>query len=313
MDNKIALLMEETGCDFAEAQLALEMGGWQVEEALKALACILKNIVVVKARFIHPQGDRFGLLLAVLNAKSGEVLRARAVLSYNPAVYESSLDKHWFEFEKSLYSCRLWEGSLPAESLELEHVVARYFREGGVETAARLARASEVEVHGEVVRLLHDYFGARTQRVRLVREVLDLGQFHAAARQPDSLRQRVPAVPAAEESLVLKLELERDPAGLFAADLRCGDMIAARITDPRDVAQYLAKLFGGYGERGPVPVLVPVEAVEAGDVEVLVRARFSTGVCGDGLVRRDERVKAVRIAVRNQDKHSWWRRIFNAR
>lgn len=181
--------MEETGCELQEAQLALEMGGYQVEEALKALARLLKNIVVIKARFVHPEGDRFGRLLAVLNTKNGELLRARAVLSYNPAVYEAALDKHWFEFEKALYSCRLWEGSLQAESLELEHALARHFRDGGLPAAERLSRLSEVEVHGELVRLLQTYFGSRAQRVRLLREVLDLGQFHSAAEAPERARR----------------------------------------------------------------------------------------------------------------------------
>src|SRR5687768_6010354 len=119
MQDKIALLMEETGCDRGEAELALEMCGFELEEAVRALPRLLKNIAVVKARFVHPERDRFGLLLAVLNTKSCAVLRARAVVSFNPAVYAASLEKDWFEFEKYLYGCRLWEGSLQAESFEI--------------------------------------------------------------------------------------------------------------------------------------------------------------------------------------------------
>ena len=114
--DNIALLMAETGCDQAEAELALEMCGYEVELAVKAIPRLLKNIVVLKGKFIAPELNQFGLLLVILNIKTRKLVRSRAVLSYNPAVYAVSLDRDWFEFEKHLYGCRLWEGSLQTES-----------------------------------------------------------------------------------------------------------------------------------------------------------------------------------------------------
>jgi len=67
IQDKIALLMEETGCERGEAELALEMCGYQVEEAVKAIGRLLRNIVVLKAKFLHSEQSQYGLFLVVLN------------------------------------------------------------------------------------------------------------------------------------------------------------------------------------------------------------------------------------------------------
>ena len=98
--------------------------------------------------------------------------------------------------------------------------------------------------------------------------------------------------PQPDELLVLKVTLESDPSGMPAAELRAGDVVAATISDKRDIAKYLAKFFGGHSDHGPVPIPAPVEAIEAAPTPasgepqaLLVRVRFSAGVCGDAEVR----------------------------
>jgi hypothetical protein len=307
MQDKIALLMEETGCDRGEAELALEMCGFEVEEAVKAIPRLLRNIAVVKARFAHPDLDKFGLLLAILNTKSGAVLRVRAVLSFNPAVYAVSLDKDWFEFEKHLYGCRLWDGSLPGESFDIEKRLALHF--GDAAAVAKLARESTAEVSARVSTLLQEAFRARPKNLQVVREILDVGQFnlrseHDPARKPASKQRRD------DELLVLKVALDEDPAGVGPRELRAGDLVSVRITDQRDIAQYLAKLFGGHSEGGPVSIPAPVEAIEADPDKVLTRVRFSVGVAGDALTKPDKKVKVSRGAARAAEQKSWWQRFF---
>lgn len=317
MLDKIALLMEETGCDRGEAELALEMCGFEVEAAVKAVPRLLRNVAVLKGKFIHPEQVQFGLFLVILNIKSQTLLRARAVVSYNPAVYEASLDKDWFEFEKVLYGCRLWEGSLQSESLEIEQILSGHFRGKGLAELETLDSEPVERTSGEIAALLKGRFPGQSFRLTLRKDILNLGQFQSLRAEAEGGGQgrRSPArgLPRADELLVLKVRLEEDPRGIAAADLRSGDMVSARIVDARDIAQYLSRIFGGHSEEGPVPILAPVEAVESvPPTEVLVRARFSTGVCGDATVGRDSRVKAVRVMVRNQENLSWWRRIFKA-
>jgi len=72
----------------------------------------------------------------------------------------------------------------------------------------------------------------------------------------------------------------------------------------------LARLFGGLTAQGPVPIEAPVEAIEAVEGGVLVRARFAVGVAGDGIVPGDRRLRAARGAAHGRGDGSWWRRFF---
>jgi hypothetical protein len=318
--DKIALLMEETGCEQGEAELALEMCGYVVEEAVKAIPRMHKNIVVFKGRLVQPEQNLYGLLLLILNVKSRAVLRTRAVVSYNPAVCSASLDKDWFEFEKVLYGCRLWEGSLPAESLEIEQAVAGHLRANAGLFDAQPAGAEKVqaELSGVLKRVLR----SGRLELKLKKDVLDLGQYHAVRGDPSGKGERLSfrgSSPQAhpDELLILRVTLDTDEAGMPAADLRAGDMVAARIADGRDIAKYLAKLFGGHSDRGPVPIPAPVEAIESagapgGARTLLVRVRFSAGVCGDAEVPAQARLRAVRKTPGLPEKSSWWQRFFGS-
>ena len=323
--DKISLLMEETGCDQGEAELALEMCGYVVEEAVKAIPRLHKNIVVFKGRIVQPEQNLFGLLLVILNVKSRAVLRTRAVLSYNPAVCAVSLEKDWFEFEKYLYGCRLWEGSLPTESLEIEQAVAGHLRSGAEAGLFDAQPSGADRVQAELAGVLKQLLRSGRLELRLKKDVLDLGQYHSL-RAPSGIGERQPSRggvpwradggPQPDELLVLKVTLESDPAGMPAAELRAGDLVAATIADTRDIAKYLAKFFGGHSDQGPVPVPAPVEAIEAAPAPaagepqaLLVRVRFSAGVCGDAEVASQARLRAVRKAPGMPEKISWWQRF----
>ncbi len=311
MQDKISLLMEETGCDQGEAELALEMCGYRVEEAIKAIARLLRNIVVIKGKFRHEKTSQFGLFLVILNIKALDLLRCRAVLSFNPEVYAVPLDKGWFDFEKSLFGCRLWEGSVPAESLEIEKRLTAHFRESPPAALEHLGRQETAAVESDISRLLARHFGGGAPKLNLRKDILALGEFHSLEGRSPGARRSSRRVAKSEEQLVLKIELVADQTGMSASEMRVGDMVSTKIVDQRDIAQYLSRVFGGHSDLGPVPILAPVEAIESsGEAELLARVRFSTGVCGDASIPREGRFKVLRVAVRNQESHSWWRRFF---
>ena len=79
--------------------------------AVQAVPRLFQHVVIFKGRVRAGAESLYGLWLAILNLKEGRLLRARAVVSYNPAVYASELDIHWFDFEARLYACRLWAGT----------------------------------------------------------------------------------------------------------------------------------------------------------------------------------------------------------
>ena len=84
-----------------------------------------------------------------------------------------------------------------------------------------------------------------------------------AAARLDRVRPAVVRGPWLDELLILTVNLEQDPDGMPAAELRAGDMAAACIADDRDIAKYLAKFLGGHSEKGPAPIPALVEAIEA--------------------------------------------------
>ncbi len=307
MQDKVSLLMEETGCDRGQAELALELCGFQVEEAIKAIGRLLRNIAVVKGKFACPEQDQFGLFLVVANLKTGGLLRSRAVVSFNPAVYAANLDRHWFEFEKHLYGCRLWEGSLQSESLEIEQRLAAHFRDSAA--CERLGReGGDTGLGDDLGAVIGGALRAKARKLQLKREILDVRQFQSLKADPDRAARKA-SRPPTDELLVLKCSLQEDVDGIRAEELRAGDMVSARIVDGRDIARYLAKLFGGHSDKGPVPVLAPVEAIESGPNGLLARVRFSVGVCGDAIVPAGTKLRVVRLS-KGDEAPSWWRRLF---
>lgn len=351
MKDKVALLMEETGCDRGEAEMALELCGYDVEAALAAVPRLFESILVFKGRFRSPRDSLHGLWLAVLDLKSRTLLRARAVASYNPAVYASELDRHWFDFEARLYACRLWAGTVQALSQELEVRLAAYLGSpqaaGLYDKKARFGAREAAQVRTLLSRLL----GGEAE-LEIRSELLNRGQFqelHPAVEDDSS-------PPAAGEALgdekfsqagrkptdplVLRVALEPSAEGVEAGALKAGDAVYAFITDGRDVARYLARLLGAAPAAGDAagaaraehgssaaaesgsegafaPISVPVEATsrtEAGGV--LIRVRFSAGLCGEVGLPADIRLKAAQRPARAQGggadaaKPSWWKKFF---
>ena len=351
MKDKVALLMEETGCDRGEAELALELCGYDVETALAAVPRLFQSILVFKGRFRSPRESLHGLWLAVLDLKSRSLLRARAVASYNPAVYASELDRHWFDFEARLYSCRLWAGTVQALSQEVEVRLAAYLGSaqaaGLYDEKARFGPREAAEVRALLSRLL----GGETE-LEVRSELLDRGQFqelHPAVEEDPGAGEASGGEKFSQagrrpsEPLVLRVALEPSPEGVEAGGLKSGDAVYASITDGRDVARYLARLLGsapaagpsaagtareekgpraaaeGGGEGASAPISVPVEATsKAADGSVLIRVRFSAGLCGEVSLPRDIRLKAAQrparapagAALADAAKPSWWKKFF---
>lgn len=313
MKDKIELLMEETGCDRGEAELALEMCGYEVEEAVRQIPRLLNDICALKGKFVRPLENQHGLFLVVLNLKNRKVLRARAVMSYDPAVCAVGLDEDWFAFEKHLYGCRLQDGSLPAESLEVEQRLAAHFRAAEPAVFDLLRTAGAEEAMAELAAPLRVHFRDPGLSLRLKKDILDLGQFQSLRKVPAPAAKRgrpATGAPPEEDLLVLKIALEEDPEGVPAAELHAGDMVFARIVDGRDIARYLARLFGGLTSSGSTPIEVPVEAIETSPAGTLARVRFAIGVAGDTVVTGEKRLKAARGSVHGRVDGSWWRRFF---
>jgi len=312
MRDKVAILIDETGCERGEAELALQLCGYDVQAAVQAVPRLFQNIGIFKGRFCARSESLYGLWIAILNLREKRLLRARAVISYNPAVFATELDQHWFDFEARLYACRLWAGSLQPLSQEVEGVLADLFDSKEARGFYGEDPVEETEFQ-ELERLLARRLGG-TVDLEVQQDVLDMGQFQEvvargeteAVPEPAKPRPRRTQTGAGAEPLILQIAVEPDAEGISAGELSSGDHIPVTINDTRDIGRYLAKLLGSTGEEGGAPLLAPVEAIELGANEVLVRVRFSAGVCGDVALPPDLRVRVERKPAGTP----WWKKIF---
>ncbi|MBI4056740.1 MAG: hypothetical protein HY399_04245 [Elusimicrobia bacterium] len=328
MRDKVFLLMKETGCEREEAELALELCRDQLEKAVREVPRLSKNIGVVKGKFLCPSEGLHGLLLVVLHLRSQLLVRTCSVLSYNPALCMVPLEMEWFEFEKSLYRARLADGTVQMMSQELEHEMMEFFNSresiplyGELKGEGNLKGWANPKSEAAFNKLLGRVFRGRSSKLMLRSEVLYLGQFQSPRREesrsgegfsPDGVsrtsvsNQGISFLYDREkpkqnaEFLILRVAVEGDLEGIPSEEVQPGDFVHAQIIDPRDIAQYLAKLFGGMSEEGLVPLRVLVESVESlGESQgIRVRVRFSRGVFGEACVPSGIRLKATRRARR---------------
>jgi hypothetical protein len=92
LPDKIQLLMEEASCDRAEAELAMSLVGYDLEKAIRTIGTLLRHIVVVKGKFVEVHQNLHGLLLLIADTRREHFIRARAVVSYNPALFETGIE-----------------------------------------------------------------------------------------------------------------------------------------------------------------------------------------------------------------------------
>lgn len=306
MIDKIDLLIGETGCDRAQAELALQTCGYDLARAVQEIPNLLKDLLAIKVK-LRTDGPLYGLWLSILNLKTRKLLRARSVVSYHPAAWLAPLEGEWFEFEKYIYACRLWEGSLQNLSQEVEQAVGGFL---GSEEASPLYKELRLGPQG-VEQARTDFMSVLSPvlppdlELVMKAEVLTLGQYQSFRREPVVASSHPPP---GQTSLVLRVALEGDAAGTPVSELRAGDMVYAQIIDPRDIAQYLAKLFGGRSAEGLQPLVVPIEVVEesaeGGPGALWVRVRFTVGISGEAHVPG-----TVRLRLQKEPSaEPWWRR-----
>jgi len=303
--DKIHLLMEETGCDQGQAELALTSAGYDLERAIRTIATLLRDIVVARAKFLLPEKNIYGLLNLIADTRRRRFHRLRAVVSYNPALYETSLNLDWYEFEKCLYAFRLWEGTLQQITQELEQsLLPRLEREEGVYDALREDR--DGRFRERVAEMLAGFFAGAGVDLVMEREALSLDQYKRLRARDDvsTLSGAAAPVPVGQGgNLLLDAGLEQDPDGIPAREVKPGDAVRVLLTDERDIAQYLSKLLGGRQGEDLRALTATVEETRREGEAVHFQIRLSAGIMGLAQAHA-----ASLIHVQRARAVGWWRR-----
>ncbi len=312
IQDKIHLLMEETGCDQGEAELAMTSAGYDLEKAVRTIGVLLRNIVAVKGKFLLPSRNLYGLVILIANTKNHSIFRIRSVVSYNPSLYETPLREGWYEFEKTLYAFRLSEGTLQQVTQDLERVLWQRLGKHVVPHFYDIIRESdETQIHHIFQKIILGYFSDNTLNLEIVGEELNLQQFkHLKPRGEDIVPVSRPYHSTGHgaldnsENLLLSVKLQEEPDGIMAKDVVAGDSVYAILTDNRDIAQYLSKLLGGRDKNGLAPILAPVEEIRREGDKLYFQVRLSTGVLGMGEASAD-----CLLLVHKHLTPRWWQRF----
>ncbi|HOW27650.1 MAG TPA: hypothetical protein PK876_04010 [Elusimicrobiota bacterium] len=309
IQNKIHLLMEETGCEQGEAELALVSAGYDLQRAIRTIGTLLRSIAVVKGKLFLPSKNLYGLLILIADTRHQSLYRVRAVVSYNPVLYETELNGDWYDFERHIYASRLWEGTLQTVTQELERFILGHLQEGEESIYQILNGGDEDKLKRRFEPLLKSYFKDDAVHVQLYREELNLDQFRRLKRKGEEaelVKETDSLVKGGTESLTLQVAVQETADGIPSESVMAGDSIYVLLTDERDIAQYLSKLLGGRTSTGPKPLLSPVEEVRKEGERILFQFRLGAGITGMARVEAKKMLRGER-----KSNPSWWKRLFS--
>ena len=299
MDEKIMLLMEETSCDRAEAELALELANYNLEKAIKTIRNILRNIAVIKGKFRIRDKNLYGLFIIILNKRFETAIRLRCVASYNPVVYETYLNMDWHELERAIYRYRLMEGTILSMANNVEAYIAGLLvsRKDRVFKPLGGGDLSQVE---EAVR---DGFPLGEPELHVVTEEINLEDYQVGSGKMEPVKYAAKLPDAPEMTKIsLEVKLFEDEKGRKAANLSRGDIVLAQITDTREVAKYLTKLLCS---KDPTYMPVSIEDKNYMNAGIEVLLHFTPRIVGYAVVSPHARVRVIREGYR-----PWWKRVF---
>ena len=286
--------MEEINCEQGEAELALELAGNNLEQAIRTIESLLRNIVAIKGKFYCSETNLYGLFFVIFNSKTQQILRSGTVVSYNPTIFENSPDMDWYAYEKLVFSSRLDPGSIPDFTRDLEQKLEAYL----LENKQSLTNSSPENLTA----LMKNFFVQQKYELKLGIEELNLAQFR---QLPNSSRTTSPAAFDKNEPATLSLEIDlvEDLNGKQALSLDENDVVYSKITDSRDIAHYLAHLIGGQTEGSFIPV--PVRKIEPKEGGLEIQLQYAPGIVG--VVKVDSKMRVKILDTKGQ--LPWWKRL----
>jgi hypothetical protein len=305
MKENMKILMEETGCDEGQAELVLHSTGNNLEKAIKSIDLLLKHIVVIKGRFMCNQTNVYGQFIVISHLNQKRIIRLGALVIYDPSICEEQFDVKWRDFEKRLYAHRLSEGCLHELIQKLEQnlnwQIASDYRRSFFQN---LKDRNYEEIIGIFQAVISKSLEDTQVKVEMDVEELNLSQFKFPQEPAiptetgvkPSLDQAAESVIRKESTIVLRTELVTDDSSssIEIEKLRKNDLILVKISDSRDIAQYLARLLGGCKGEEVIPLSVILEEVREEGNQWVVRTRFSPGIVGEGLVKRKATVRRLK-------------------
>ncbi|KPJ87274.1 MAG: hypothetical protein AMS17_09020 [Spirochaetes bacterium DG_61] len=295
----VSQFMQETGCDQDLASMLLKFTDGDLDGARRIFKSVPKDIFVIKVKFVTAITGAYGTFLFCFDEKENQITRFISIISDNKDIGKLEVTKGWRDFEEELYIYlkRTIIDNLRVEQLEKSIQSKEFLKKIGAVLKSGKQWKRET-VQNLLIGQLYNIFPDSNIAVKFDIETTDAFELNKAYRGEGEEAEEVEEVEnknkkEAEERkhprrgrdqslIVLKVAPVLSPVkGTEARSLEYGDEIQVRITDERDIADYLSGLIGGkvQGERiGVISRVIEVQELDEGYVSVLTQ--FGPGILG---------------------------------
>ncbi len=309
-DMLVKQFTQDTGCDEELASLLLKFTSGDLEGAKRILKSVPKDIYILKAKFITAASGYYGALFICYDEKESIIKRYIAIVANDKEIGKIDIVKDWREFEEELY---YFLRNRVIDADKVEQLDKLFNSKEVVKKIANIFRAGKTLKNDEIHNLINgvlfnvftdtniavkfdveltDAFELNKGRVSGVEEAEEVTEIEDVGMR-EAQREKNRAGLGKDQSLiVLKVEPVLSPVkGIEIKSLEFGDEVQVRITDERDIAEYLTGLLGGKSQGVRVPVSTKiVEVQELDDEYVGVLTQFGPGIMGMFRVLSDVRV-----------------------
>ncbi|MBN2324216.1 MAG: hypothetical protein JXQ30_10810 [Spirochaetes bacterium] len=316
-DNAVKELVESTGCDTSLAGMLIRFTGGDVEGAKRIIRAVPKDIFALKFKFITQITGYFGALFFCYDEKERRIGRLVCVVTDEKQIGTVDLSKRWPDFEAALYD---YMRDRRVDGSKIERLKAALLEKEVVERLGGLLKPGKPVKEDALRDLLSDVlytiFADTNIAVKCGIDMTDAFELNRGEEKKGGFSQKAldgEDVANAEEEIadqrmrrkadqsliVLKVDPVLSPVkGTEIKGLEFGDDIQVRISDERDIADYLATLLGGKVDSIRVPIyvkIVEVKELEGDSVGVLTQ--FGPGIMGMFKVPSD-----VKVVTRHEEE-----------
>ncbi|MCA6070549.1 MAG: hypothetical protein LE180_05540 [Endomicrobium sp.] len=292
----IKLLMEETGCEKSEAELALSLSDNDIEKAITTIGFLLKFITVFKIKLIFSAENIYGLMHIATNMKTSDILRFSMTFSHNPSIYEISTNLDWFSFEKAIFGARLDVGAMEDYTQKIEEKFKLYTQQAFKEIIS--ISSDEVSI------IIKTFFHPTIVEVEIANEELNLTQFK---KLPDYNSKQNPISFTDYDLGFVKLDVKilEDENGKLAKKISEGDIVLSMITDEREISHYLVHLIGGKENGNMIPIPTTVKKVSYKNDDFEIHLHYAPSIVGVAKIKSN-----VKLKILEAKTQLWWKKIF---
>ncbi len=300
MDQRVKDLMYATGIDEKLATMLIEFTGGDIEGAQKIIKSMPKDYMALKMRYMGYKTHKYGLILIILNMRSKEiedtyvtidnVMEAsqmetslkfedfkEAIINY---IKNKSIDLELMgrireaitkdEFKEKIFLKVVGENQINISQLKLDFAEL-FFK---IITEPNCA----IKIEEEPIDLFRLYKskGAYLKETKEGEEVKE-GDTEEGAEKREELHIRNISL------VLLKIEPILSPIkGTPVNELQIGDQIMVKITDEREIGNYLASLLGAKENENLIPIPTTIMEInrqeETGNIMIMVQ--FGPGIAG---------------------------------